>query len=166
MMLGRLIRHLLLPDWWRRRRLHAAALQRIRAAVAEAESGRGGELRVAIEASLELAALLRGTSARARALEVFASLEVWDTEENNGVLLYVLLADRDVEIVVDRGIARRVAQAEWEAICQDMEALFRAGRHEEALLTGVRQIGALLAVIYPVGGEAANQLPDSPVLLR
>lgn len=164
-MFRRVIRHLLLPDWWRRRRLPEAALRRIEAEVVAAEAGHGSELRVVVEASLDLAALLRGTSARSRALEVFASMGVWDTEENNGVLLYVLLADRDVEIVADRGVARRVAQAEWEAICRDMETLFRAGRHEEALLAGVRRIGERLVVLYPGGGKAANQLPDRPVLL-
>jgi uncharacterized membrane protein len=164
-MIARVFRHLFYPDWWWRRRLPAAALSRIESAVAGAESGHVGEIRVAVEASLDLRPLFHGMTARDRAIEVFSELRVWDTEENNGVLLYVLLADRDVEIVADRGIARRVAQAEWEAICQDMEALFRDGRHEEALSLGARRIGDRLAAAYGSGGKAANQLPDRPALV-
>lgn len=164
-MIARIIGHLLPPDWWLRRRLPGPAMARVQAAVAEAEQGHGGEIRVAVEAGLGLPALLRGVTARERALEVFSQLRVWDTEDNNGVLLYVLLADRDVEIVADRGVARRVPQADWEAICRDMEELFRAGRHEAALLAGVRQAGARLAALYPGGAKAANQLPDRPAEL-
>jgi uncharacterized membrane protein len=165
MMFARIVQHLILPDWWRRRNLSAAALGRVQAAVAEAERGHGGEIRVAVEASLDLPDLLRGMTARERALEVFSQLRVWDTEANNGVLIYVLLADRDVEIVADRGIARRVGQVEWEAICQEMEVLFRADRPEEALMTGARRVGARLAELYPDGGKTVNQLPDSPAVL-
>lgn len=164
-MIARVFRHLLYPDWWWRRTLSAEALGRIETAVAGAESGHIGEIRVAVEASLDLRPLLRDVSARERAIEVFAALRVWDTEENNGVLLYVLLADRDVEIIADRGIAKRVAQAEWEAICLDMEALFRAGRHEEALSLGVQRIGDKLASAYGSGAKASNQLPDRPTLV-
>jgi len=165
MMMARVFRHLFYPDWWWRRNLPAAALSRIETAVAGAELGHVGEIRVAVEASLDLRPLLRGMTARERAIEVFSALRVWDTEENNGVLLYVLLADRDVEIVADRGIAKRVPQADWEAICQDMEALFRAGRHEEALSLGARRIGDKLASAYGGGAKAANQLPDRPTLV-
>jgi len=164
-MIARLFQHLLFPDWWRRRPLPEAALRRVQAAVAAAELGHGGEIRIAVEASLDPVSLLRGVTARDRAVEVFSRLRVWDTEANNGVLLYVLLADRDVEIVADRGIARAVSQAEWEAICQAMEALFRAGRHEQALLSGARAIGELLARCYPDGEKTANQLPDRPAML-
>lgn len=165
-MIARIFRHLVLPDWWRRRYLPESALRRVQASVAAAEAGHGGEIRVAVEASLDLPTLLRRTTARQRAIEVFSRLRVWDTEENNGVLLYVLLADHDVEIVADRGIARQVAQAEWEAICQEMEVLFRADRQEEALLTGARRIGAILAAAYPAGEKRSNQLPDRPAIVK
>lgn len=165
-MIARLFRHLMFPDWWRRRHLPEAALHRIQSAVAKAENGHGSELRVAVEASLDALSLLRGVTARERAVEVFSRLRVWDTEENNGVLLYVLLADRDVEIVADRGVAERVPQAEWEQVCQAMEGLFRAGRHEEALLSGAARVGDMLAALYPAGGKTTNQLPDRPAMLR
>jgi uncharacterized membrane protein len=165
MMIARVFKHLIYPDWWWRRHLPESVLRHIQEKVAEAEIGHGGEIRIAVEASLDLLPLSRGISARDRALDVFANLRVWDTEANNGVLLYVLLADRDVEIVADRDIARRVDQAEWEAICREMEALFRAGRHEEALLRGAHRIGELLSALYPGGEKTANQLPDAPVLL-
>lgn len=164
-MIARVLKHLIYPDWWWRRHLPESTLRRLQATVSEAETGHGGEIRVAVEASLDLMPLLRGVSAHDRALDVFASLRVWDTEANNGVLLYVLLADRDVEIVADRGIARQVAHADWEAICREMEALFRAGRHEEALLLGARRIGERLAALYPGGEKTANQLPDAPALI-
>ncbi|NTV94106.1 MAG: hypothetical protein HGA75_01645 [Thiobacillus sp.] len=164
-MITRIFRHLAFPDWMHRRKLPEAALARLQAAVAQAEVGHGGEIRVAVEASLGFPALWRGTTARERALEVFSSLRVWDTEENNGVLLYVLLADRDVEIVADRGVARRLAQEEWETICQEMEALFRAGQHEQALTLGAQRVGARLAALYPDTEKTANQLPDRPAVL-
>lgn len=164
-MIARIFKHLALPDWWRRRHLSEAALARVEEAVRKAEQGHGGEIRVAVEASLDFLALLRGTTARARAVELFAGLGVWDTEDNNGVLIYVLLADRDVEIVADRGVARRLPQAEWEAICQEMEALFRAGQPEQALRVGTERVGARLAELYPGGRKAANELLDRPAML-
>ncbi|MFA5082271.1 MAG: TPM domain-containing protein [Hydrogenophilaceae bacterium] len=164
-MFARIFRHLIFPDWWWRRKLPEAALHRIQSAVASAEKGHSAEIRIAVEATLELPALLRGELARERAVEVFSRLRVWDTEENNGVLLYVLLADHDVEIVADRGVAKRVAQSEWEVICREMEALFRTERQEEALLAGVRLIGERLSALYPDGGKPANQLPDRPAML-
>lgn len=164
-MIARIFRHLAFPDWWWRRHLSEATLARIQKAVEQAEQGHSGEIRVAVEASLEPGALLRGVTARERALEVFSSLRVWDTEENNGVLLYVLLADRDVEIVADRGVARAVAQAEWETICQEMEARFRADQPEQALTSGALRIGGRLRSLFPATGNSANQLPDRPVLL-
>lgn len=163
-MITRLFRHLLLPDWWRRRHLTETVVERIRATVARAEGGHGAEIKVAVEASLDLLPVLRGVTARERALDVFSALRVWDTEHNDGVLLYVLLADRDVEIVADRGLSDRVSQADWERICREMEALFRAGRQEEALLQGAAEIGKVLEDAYP-GEKNTNQLSDHPVML-
>lgn len=165
-MIKRLFKHLILPAWWWQRTLPLESLRRIEEAVGQVERGHSGEVRVAVETSLDLGELLRSKSARERAVEVFSALGVWDTEDNNGVLLYVLLADRDVEIVADRGIAARVAQPEWEAICQAMEIQFRLGQHEEALLTGVKLIGEKLAAAYPGGEKLANQLSNKPVVLR
>lgn len=162
----RVLRHLLLPDWWLRRKFTASVQKQIQSAVIRAESMQAAEIRVAIEASLDLPFLLRGVTARGHALEIFSQLRVWDTEENNGVLLYVLLADRDVEIVADRGVAKRVSPARWQAICRDMENLFRHDKQVEAILLGVDRIGAILAECYPGTQASENQLPDQPAMLE
>lgn len=139
----------------------------IEAAVAESEQRHGGEIRIAIESSLEPTEVWQGKTPRARALEVFASLGVWDTEANNGVLIYVLLADHDVEIVADRGFNGRVAAAEWAAICEDIDAEFRSDRYPEGLVAGVRQVGQIIATHFPQrpGQRDENELPNRPALL-
>jgi uncharacterized membrane protein len=109
--------------------------------------------------------LWRGVSARERAVEVFANLRVWDTEENNGVLIYLLLADRDVEIVADRGIHARVGAEGWEIICRAMETQFRAGHFEQGVLDGIAQVSAQLTRHFPGPDRRGDELPDKPVLL-
>ena len=123
-----------------------------------------GELRVCVEAGLPLSYLWRNATARDRAVSMFGKLRVWDTEHNNGVLVYVLLADRDVEIVADRGIHRQVGEAAWQRVCETMEAAFRAGRYEEGALAGIEAISALLAGAFPRGG-GADELPNRPVVI-
>jgi uncharacterized membrane protein len=147
----------------------SATLDAIEKAVAAVELAHSGEIRFAVETALTPLHVLNGVAARARAVEVFSNLRVWDTEQNNGVLIYVLLADRQVEIVADRGFHGRVTQAEWEAVCRLMEDHFRAGRFQAGSIAGVEAIGMLLARHYPaVAGQLAhppNQLPDRPTLL-
>ncbi len=161
----RVLKHLIYPDWLVRRAFPVAAMARIEAAIVASEARHRGEIRFAVESSLAPVALLRGQSARERALEVFSLLRVWDTEENNGVLLYLLMADHDVEILADRGIARIVPNGEWEGICRKMEHRFRAGRYEEGVLLGIAEIDRRLTQVYPRLGEDANELPDRPVRL-
>jgi uncharacterized membrane protein len=120
---------------------------------------------VAIEAALPPSRVIKHHSPRERALEVFGALRVWDTEENCGVLVYLLLADRDVEIVADRGIDRVVGDRAWQAICERMEEAFRAGRFADGVVAGVSEISALLARHFPREGAGANELSDRPVLL-
>ncbi len=165
MQFARAFRHVLVPGLSVRRAFPAAALSRIEAAIGASESRHRGQIRFAVEGALELRPLIAGQSARERSIEVFSSLRVWDTEENNGVLLYLLLADRDVEIVADRGIARLVEPAGWEAICRRMEAAFRAGRFEQGVLAGIEAVGVELALHYPAEGETPDELPDTPVIL-
>jgi uncharacterized membrane protein len=119
----------------------------------------------AIEAALPLTRVWHGQTPRDRALEVFSSLRVWDTERNDGVLVYLLLADRDVEIVADRGIHARVGPSAWEAICKSMEEAFRAGRYGEGATRGIEAINALLAEHSPRTTEGPNELSDRPILL-
>jgi uncharacterized membrane protein len=167
--LARLLRHTVATHWRTRLRFPRATLDAIEAAIGVAEQGHSGEIRFAVETSLTPQHILNDVDSRARALEVFALLRVWDTECNNGVLIYVQLADRTVEIVADRGFRDRVSPAEWEAVCRLMEAHYRAGRFRSGSVAGVEAVGALLARHYP--GLAAdakqprNQLPDRPTLL-
>jgi uncharacterized membrane protein len=169
MPIGRLIRHLAAPRWRTRLKFPSTTLDAIEQAIARAELTHAGEIRFAVESELAPLHILKGITPRARALDVFASLRVWDTEHNNGVLVYVQLADRSVEIVADRGFDGRVSPAEWGAVCRLMEEHFRAGRFEAGSIAGVDAIGTLLARHFPqTPGQAApsrNQLPDRPTLL-
>jgi uncharacterized membrane protein len=169
MQLRRLIRHVVAPHWRTRMLFPKATLDAIEAAVARAERTHAGEIRFAVETSLAPLHILNEMSPRARALDVFARLRVWDTEHNNGVLIYVQLADRDVEIVADRGFRGAVGPADWEAVCRLMEEHFRAGRFQAGSIAGVDAVGTLLARHFPPGpGQPVsihNQLPDRPTLL-
>lgn len=161
----RILKHLLYPDWIVRRAFPAPVMARIEAAIAASEAGHRGEIRFAVEASLDLRPLLAGQSARERAVEVFSTLRVWDTEENNGVLIYLLLADHDVEIVADRGVSRALPPDYWAEVCRSMEAHFCAGRHADGVLAGVQEISRQLTALYPRTGADVNELPDRPVRL-
>jgi uncharacterized membrane protein len=143
----------------------SAALERIEATVKASEADHRGEVRFAVEGALEFLPVLKGLTPRARALEVFSLLRVWDTEENSGVLIYVQLVDRDIEIVADRGISARIAQTQWEAICRRMEEAFRTRRYEEGVLAGISDVSALLAAEFPAGAANADELPNRPVVL-
>lgn len=160
-----MLRHLTMPQWRAGQVLRRGALLRIEHAIAEAESRHSGQIRFAVENALDLHALLRGQSARERAIEVFAALPVWDTEHNNGVLIYLLLADRDVEIVADRGIHERVGSRAWEEVCREMEAAFRQGRFEAGVLDAIARVSRYLETYFPRQAPGPNELPDRPVVL-
>lgn len=161
----RIMRHLSSGNAAVRRAFPHRTLDAIERATREVEMQCDGQIRFSVEAALDLVPLLAGQSARERAVDVFSQLRIWDTEHNNGVLIYLLLADRDVEIVADRGVHARVGQQAWETICQEMEAAFHNGKFEEGVLTGLRSVGRLLAQHYPRTGEKVNELPDRPVLI-
>ena len=147
------------------RAFSADAMKRIESAIEAGEATHRGQVGVAIEAALPLPRVLRNVSPRERAIEVFGSMRIWDTEENNGVLLYLLLADHDVEIVADRAIHRRVGEGAWEAICQRMESAFREGRFLEGVEVGIREISALLAEHFPGDARDADEIPNKPAVL-
>ena len=163
----RLFRHLFATRAGLLRRFPPATLSAIEAAIAASERAHSGEVRVAIEASLDPAKLRRSRGPRDRAIEVFARLAVWDTEANNGVLIYVLLADRDVEIVADRGYNGRVSAGEWRAVCHAIESNFRADRFEQGMLEGIARVTELVAAHFPAGPDARNpnELPNRPAIL-
>jgi uncharacterized membrane protein len=154
----RLFRHLLTDRMAVRRALPKAARKRIEAAIADGERRHRGQVRFAVEAALPLTRVLRNAPPRERALEVFSALRIWDTAENCGVLVYLLMADRDVET--------HVGTAAWDGICRKMEKEFRAGRFTEGVETGIAEINVLLAKHFPrTGPEAGNELSDRPVIL-
>lgn len=162
----RFFRHLATDHRSARRGFDEAALARIEKAIAEGEQRHTGQVRFVVEAALPLARVLRRVAPRERALEVFGLLRVWDTEDNCGVLVYVLLADRDVEIVADRGIHARVGTAAWEVVCRKMEAAFRERRFAAGAEAGIADINALLAEHFPRGETVGrNELPDRPIVL-
>jgi uncharacterized membrane protein len=165
MNLSRFCRHVFATRAGTRRVFTPQALAEIEAAIKDVESRHSGEIRFVVETALDVNELLADIAPRARALEVFGHTRVWDTEANNGVLIYVLLADRDVEILADRGIASRVPPAEWETICREIEAHYRAGRFAQGSVAGVRSVGQLLARHFPNDRGDANELPDQPILL-
>ncbi len=162
----RWIHHLFLDHAALKRAFPRAALAAIERAVAEQEKRHRGQLRVTVEGGLPLQALLAGRSSRERALELFTRLRVWDTADNAGVLIYLLLADRRVEIVADRGVHAHVGDTAWETICGAMQQEFAAGRFEAGMLTGLAAVSDLLAQHFPAqAGEDSNELPDAPVVL-
>jgi uncharacterized membrane protein len=164
-MFARIVTHLCTGTNAVHRRFDSESMTRIRNAIAAAELGHGGEIRFAVEAHLPLRALWHRKDARARALEVFANLRVWDTEANTGVLLYLLWADRAIEIVVDRGIAAMIPASTWESVCADVSDGLRTAHPADAVCRGVIQIGDLLRAALPVQEHTPDELPDDPVLL-
>lgn len=163
--LARVVRHLASPPWRVSTVFPTRSMRAIEEAIRASEATHHGQIRFAVEAALDVAPLLRSQSARDRAIDVFSLLRVWDTEHNNGVLIYLLLADRDVEIVADRGISACVGPDDWERICRDMERAFRERRFEQGVIEGIRAVGAHLARHYPSQGRSPNELPDSPAVL-
>jgi hypothetical protein len=165
MKLGRTLRHLTLSARGTRALFSAPVRSQIEAAIGAAEARHAGEIRFAIETSLPPLALWHDISPRARALELFARLHIWDTQANNGVLIYVLRADRAVEIIADRGINARVSAAEWEQVCREVEAHYRAGRYGEGSRAAVAGVARLLAQHFPAARDSGNELPNQPILL-
>jgi uncharacterized membrane protein len=161
----RVLRHLFTPRWVLRLRYPPAVLQQIERRIGAVELRHPGELRFVAEHALDLGDLMAGMTPRERALEVFSGLRVWDTERNNGVLVYVLHAEHAMEIVADRALARVVPQADWDEVCRRAEAEFRAGRHGAGALIAVDGVAALLLRHFPDAAGDGNELPDQPLLL-
>ncbi|MCM2252854.1 MAG: TPM domain-containing protein [Ramlibacter sp.] len=162
---ARMLRHLWLDESDTRKAIPPELVERLARRVAASEQRHAGEIRMYVEASLPLSELWRGASARERALAVFGKLRVWDTEQNNGVLIYLLLAEHAIEIVADRGLAGKVPPDEWQAIVGRMGSAFRQGRFEDGLTQALEEVSALLVEHFPRGGAPdANELPNEPVL--
>ena len=163
----RLIKHRWLDEADARRALDDAALARLAERVRRSESRHSGEIRLCVEAGLPLSYLWRAAPPRERALAMFGKLRVWDTEHNNGVLIYLLMAERAIEIVADRGLSRHVDAGQWQAMARQMSSAFKAGRFEEGLTATVDQVDAALMQHFALadGERNPNELPDQPVLV-
>lgn len=161
----RALKHLCTPGFVALKPFPTGTLDRIEQAIDRSEKTHSGELRFALEAGMEPIDVLRGMSPRDRALQLFSSLRVWDTEENSGVLIYLQLVDHRIEIVADRGINRKVDQGQWDAICRRMEAAFKAGDFEGGALAAIEDITRLLALHFPPRADNPDELPDRPVIV-
>jgi uncharacterized membrane protein len=165
MNIKRILRHLVMTHWQITRVFPRQALIAIEKTIRASEAAHVGGIRFAVEGALHSTPLFKGQSARERAIEVFSQLRIWDTEHNNGVLIYLLFADRDVEIVTDRGIHVKVGSREWENICRTMETAFKQGNYEGGVISGIQAVTQHLMKHFPASGAGRNELPDKPVVL-
>lgn len=165
MNIAKAFRHAAFMPWQTGRTFSTETLQLIEQAIADSDNRHAGEVRVVIEGALHPLAALRGQNGRDRAIEVFSALRIWDTEDNNGVLIYLLLAEHDIEIVADRGIQAHAGTAIWESLCQRMEARFGRGEFREGVLECIEAVTQEMARHCPPNGHPHNELPDRIVLL-
>jgi uncharacterized membrane protein len=165
MKIRRLLRHIATTRWSTRRHFPPRVRHAIEGSIRDCEARHGGEIRFVVETAFDLPELWHHLSSRQRAWQLFGQLGVWNTEHNNGVLIYVLMADRVVEIVADRGIAGRIEQSEWREVCKRMEQHFREGRFLEGSVAGIEGVGALLERHFPGAAPSQNELPNRPVVL-
>ena len=165
MSVRRIGRHLVEHHWRVRRIFTPQVLASIEQAIKSAETGHSGQIRFVVEGALDGAPLFKGQSARDRALDIFSHFRIWDTAHNNGVLIYLLLADRKVEIIADRGIDAKVGAAGWEKICAAMQAEFVQGNFEAGVVKGIAAVSQQLAKYFPRSGAGSNELPDAPVVI-
>ena len=163
--IGRIAKHLLHHHWWLRRYFPPNVLAAIEAATKAGEATHSGQVRFVVEGALEGRPLFKNQPARERALDIFSQLRIWDTAHNNGVMIYLLLADRNVEIIADRGVDAKVGAAGWEKICAEMEKEFKTGNFESGVIKGIEAVSRQLATHFPAQGAGRNELPDAPVVM-
>lgn len=173
--IARFFRHLFSNPWQVKRHFSEQALQNIESAIAASEIKHTGEIRFVVEAGLHPFEIGLNKTPRARGIELFSHLNIWDTEHNNGVLIYLLLADRDVEIVADRSIDKHIGYDGWDAMCHKMEMMFRSGQFEAGVLQGIAEVNTALEKHFPMKAiknkrkrttqRKKNELPDKPLIL-
>src|SRR5215467_15176937 len=161
----RIGKHLVEHHWRAKRIFPPQSLALIEQAIKAGEATHSGQVRFVVEGALDGRPLFHNQPARERALDIFSQLRIWDTEHNNGVLIYLLLADRDIEIVADRGINGKVGTEGWEKICAVLEKEFRAGLFEYGVIRGIQEVSRVLARHFPKQPGQSNELPDEPVVL-
>lgn len=157
--------HAFTPPWRWRLAFPTALLNDIERAIKQSESSHRGELRFAIENSLAPSLVWRGLTAKQRATEVFSNLKVWDTEDNSGVLIYILLADNEVHIIADRGINQQISQQQWQKVAEDMQLAFSAGDFRTGSMSGISHLSQFLQTYFPANTDNPNQLSDRPIII-
>lgn len=165
MNIKRIAKHLLMTDWQAKKCFPPATLSAIEKAIKASEAQHAGEIRFVVEAALDGAPLFKQQSAKARAIDVFSHLRIWDTEHNNGLLIYVLLAEHAVEIVADRGISAKVEQQDWQTICRAMESDFKHGNFKGGVVMGIASVTQHLEKHFPIGDKDKNELSNAPLLM-
>lgn len=163
--LARMCQHLSMTPGRVRKKFPRATLDAIEQEIKTSETTHGGEICFVVEGALDAAALYVGQSPRERAIEVFSLLRLWDTDHRNAVLIYVLLADRAVEVIADRGVQSRVSNAEWESVCLAMQMAFSQGLYRAGVIDGIRAVTHHLTTHFPVVAGTTKELPDKPVVL-
>ena len=165
MKIKRIVKHLLATHGQVRRAFPRSARREIEHVIKASEADHTGEIRFVVEGGLDGAPLFRGQSSRERAIELFSQLRMWDTQDNSGLLIYLLLADRAVEIVADRGISAKVSPNEWTRICREMETAFRQSDYARGVAGGLQSVTRHLVEHFPADGRNPNELPDKAVVL-
>lgn len=161
----RIFRHLLTTHWQVNRAFPRKTMNAIEKSIKASETTHIGEIRFVVEGALDGAPLFKGQSARERAIDVFSQMRIWDTEHNIGVLIYLLIADRAVEIIADRGIHAAAGSREWESICHKMETSFKKANYEVGVVSGIQAITQHLTIHFPATSNGSNELPNKPVLI-
>jgi uncharacterized membrane protein YgcG len=169
MKIKRIMQHLVFTDWQLCCAFNSQCLNAIQQAIHSHEHHhqhrQGGEIRFAVEGGLNGISVIKGQTSRERAIEVFSQLKVWDTQHNNGILIYVLLADHAVEIIADRGIHALVSEATWSTICHDMQTAFAQSAFQKGALSGIAAVNDVINAYFPLNESGVNSLPDAPVVL-
>jgi len=163
--ISRMIRHLLATNYGTKKRFPTTTLKKIEQAIAASEISHNGQIRFIVETSLSPLALYQGLSVKERALEIFALFRVWDTANNNGVLIYLLMADHAFEIIADRNIHETAGQSYWDEVSQEMGMLLRNNQFEEGVLLGIERISRVLQLHFPESVVTPNELPDQPLII-
>jgi uncharacterized membrane protein YgcG len=163
--LKRVLKHLTATASQVRRAFPGPILKRIEHEIEQSEDKHEGEIRFAVETALSGPTLFLNQSARERAIDLFSQLRMWDTEHRNGVLIYLLMADKSVEIVADRGVNRKVESSEWRRICHAMELAFHEKNYPQGTIDGIREVNHILTSHFPANDTARNELSNKVILL-
>jgi len=165
MNIKRIAKHAFTTQWHVKKYFASAALDAIENEIALSEKQHSGEIRFVVEGALDGSPLFKNESAHDRALDIFSQLRIWDTQDNNGLLIYLLLADHAVEIIADRGINAKVNKNEWQTICGIMQNEFARGNFQTGVCDAIKSITQHLVKHFPVSVNDENELPNKPVVM-